>query len=386
MTENLLFLGPEKLSVVLKAIVDNRILANLYFLPKVTVTPSDGDFFAYQNERILAAEVTAYDTAARVHSSQSIEVKRSTATRWKHGKAFSESDVKLILDYSKDTNSSYKSSLFDAIRNRHLANLLTGIDIALEEVIVGMFLDSYSYNKSGIRQDNISWGMPGFLKNTPATPWIAANNTSFDAQTDVLSFNDNVRIQTGRRFNRMVMTTSLFRAITKSTLFIAAQKQYMASVLFGASINTYNTTAMMALAKAIFDIEDIVLYDKYIEFDDNTGVITTRQILPNNKIIFMRTEDDNQAAVYALANGPVVESVIGPLAGGGVIGSFPNTMLGPVGYCTAPPDLNPATLTCWATMAAWPQKYDILCSGVMTVATNSAAIAPAVALIPVIPS
>jgi hypothetical protein len=341
----------------------------LNFLNRLSLVPAfDDELTGRFTGKVLAADVIADDQEAVVQESLSLDVVTHSAPNIKIGERLGQ---KLLNKLTQWQAGLYRSvSGQDALRDweNDLANkLVLGVRQRLNAMAAAMLMDSFTYNRFGVQITGATWGMPSNLKVTTGVTW--ATSATATPLNDMWAVDQVSRLQYGISFDQVYMSTTAFREMVSTTEF-ASKAAIPLTAGFGitaANLPTKNDPAMKVIAERILD-KTIILDDTTYNERANDGTITSVRVLPVNKVILCRSQDDGNAEAYDMANGQVTESMVADLIGGGMIGgNLTGNITGPVGYYTGRVDLNPPDAVAWAVARCFPRKFLPEASAVLTV-------------------
>jgi hypothetical protein len=362
-------LSVARLSAIVSALMDIRELPQeLVFLNRTPLTPAvDGEILGRFIGQVLISDIVADDARAAVYSSGRVVLEKVNIPNLKHGIMVNQEQLNQLASINRMGGIPNSDNIFSDYLMRTMDSIILGIRQRMEALIVAMHIDGFSYDKLGIKMNNVTWGMPSTLKVTTAVPWTDLVNST--PITDLLSMFRVGVVRWGERFNRVTMSRQAFDLMTRSTEFQNRARFLLAPGQPTASIPLLNYEYMRNLAGSMLNME-IELYDARYWYQNTDGTIVSAPFLPLNKIVLTNTANDNNRAAMDFANGVVTESIVASLAQQvSVIGRFGGPAFGPVGYATSPADLNPPTVTLWGVARGFPRKHRLQASGVLTVGT-----------------
>jgi hypothetical protein len=362
-----------RISKIIKAIQDERTRppARMIFssrLPEVNAT--NGELMARFIGRILIADLVADDSRAGVYSSGKLTFESTQIPKIKQGRHFEESQFRQLSQLVA-TNTAGDDELFDFLKPT-VGNILDGIEHRKEAMAAGMFSNSLSYDRLGYKASGVSWGMPTDLNITPSTPWTtAASATPID---DILNTMLVARTRYGIEYNRVTMSTAVFRLMIATTEFQNKAKAFVpVGLSLGTNLSTLAMPQMQRYAENLMgQLSDgnpavnIVLSDERYWTQSDAGVLSSARFHPIDEVYLDDSRNDGNAAVHDMAKGEVVESLFFGLNPASV---GTNLRRGPVGYMTFPADLNPPQLTLWGVDVAFPRKHLLQASAKIDVGT-----------------
>jgi hypothetical protein len=262
--------------------------------------------------------------------------------------------------------------------NQNLADVKFGVQLRKEVFKLGMLLDGFSYDRLGIKMNNVSWGMYSDLKTTSSPGW---SSTSGVGLTEIQNVRSTAQQRYNINLNRATMSTPALRALVAQTEFQTQVKNVYLTNLLGGPAPTaplQGDPLLKRLAEWViagtgepFFIE---IDDRRYWFQDNNGAITSNRLHPINKVLLTSTANDGNSAAYDFCNCPVTESLVANAVGGApsVIGGGLPAGRGPIGYATlADQNLNPPGIVSWGVARGAPRKHMNQSSAVLTVGALS---------------
>lgn len=259
--------------------------------------------------------------------------------------------------------------------SKNIADAKYGVELRKEVFKLGMLLDSYTYDRLGIKLTGISFGMYSDLKITPGTAWTSTSSTP-------LSDINNLRSIAQQRYNinldRATMSTPALRAIVATTEYQTQVKTINFAVLLGGpgpsaplQSDQYLRRQAEIVIGGVGEPFTIEIDDRRFPFQDNAATTTYGRVHPINKVLLTATANDGNAAAYDFVNCVVTESIVANMLPTGAIGRIPLGR-GPLGYATpSDQNLNPPGLVTWAVARGAPRKHMNQASAVLTVGTLS---------------
>jgi hypothetical protein len=372
--------GYEPLSVVrvnrvMQALQDKRVLdPNLIFLKRTPVVPAaEGEIMARWLDTTYIADIITKDAKTPLYESGRYALESSEICKLKSGTNFMEEDLFKILGMAgNNATMADQMGLGRQVVRRTLDSRLRGIRHRMEQMIVSMWIDTFNYDRAGIKILSLTFGMPSDLKVTPAIPWsTAASATPIDDIEAVKLVADQ---RYGQVFDRITMSTTVFRAMiattefqTKAKLFIPPQLGGSYSSFIMADLGRQRNMAEMILNMSI------ELYDARYWSRGSEGVRASVRFMPIEKVILSNSANDGNSEVMDFGNGIVLETMLSAMLPNtgttGMIGQFPEPQRGPVGYCTVPNDLDPPGITCYGVARGFPRKHILQSTACLTVGT-----------------
>lgn len=365
---SLQILESARLTAIISALQDVRnIPGNLKFLARTPVTPAvDGELLARFVGYVSIADIIADDQAATVYSTGKLQFESTNIPNIKAGETVSQSMLNLLQAVAAGTASAADMGIFSDYVNRVVDNRLLAVRQRMEQMIVSMQLDAFSYDRFGIKLTNATWGMPSDLKVTVAVPW---DNPSADGIGDLLAQLLYAQIRYGKYYNRVTMSTTAFNYLTQQAAFRDRARAAFFPSVVGATLPTQRIQRMMPIVEELTGLQ-IELYDTRYFQQAADGATAGQPYLPVAKAILSDTADDNDRNVMDFGSGVVTESLVGNLTGStAVVGGIPGPARGPIAYATTPPDLNPPNLTVWGVSRGFPRKKLLQATAVLTLGT-----------------
>lgn len=365
-------LSQYRIQRAVNALQDVRLLPqNLLWYNRIpTVDATEGELLARSLQQVALADIVADDAKATVRREVPITLHDIHMPNVKHGTHFNQETLNLLLRIQNNSGGILPSDFgtVEGYIGKKLVFLERGVKAQCEMMLVGMLLDNLSYDNQGVKFTNITWGMPADLKVTPSTVW---SNPAATPITDLLALINLASYKYGVVYDRVTMARADFMSMIATTEFQNLAHLYSQIAFVGAfPINDVNL--MQKIAGQMLGGITIEFYDFSVFSENSYGVRTAVRYHPTGKVILTSTAFDNDSSIWDLANGIVTETLVGSLAGldatEGVIGGFSGPQRGPVGYVTAPHDLNPPNLTVWDVMRAFPRKTELAANAVLTVA------------------
>lgn len=257
--------------------------------------------------------------------------------------------------------------------NKNIADCKFGVELRKEVFKLGMLLDSYTYDRLGVKLTGISFGMYSDLKVTPGVAWSSASGVGLSDIQNVRAIGQQ---RYGINLNRATMSTPALRALVAQTEFQAQIKNVYMTNLFGGPAPTaplQGDPLLKRLGELVIagtgEAFTIEIDDRRYWFQDNAGALTSNRIHPINKVLLTSTANDGNGNAYDFVNVVCTESIVASMAPNGIIGNIPLGR-GPIGYATlADPHLNAPGIITWAVARGAPRKHLNQASAVLTVGT-----------------
>lgn len=357
-----------RLTAIIQAMQDVRNLPQeLLFLNRTNVNPSvDGELFGRFIGQVLIADLISDDAAAVVYSQGKFQLERNLSPNMKHGRAFSQERMKQLFAINASNAIVNDNGIFSNYINQEVESLLLGIRQRKEALLIAMHLDGFSYDRLGIKMTGVTWGMPSTQKVTVAQGW--ANAGAATPVFDLLNTKRISRVQFGKVFNRITMSTAAFNLMIATTEFRDRVKLILNPAMPVTALPYQDTDYMRNMAQNLLGMT-IEFYDARYWQQSPAGVITAASFLPLNKVIMDATENDHNDQIQDFSAGIVTESIVSQMVNSNVIGRMGGPQYGPISYATAPPDLNPPNITFWGVDVGFPRKFQLQANAVLDVGT-----------------
>lgn len=347
---------------------------DLIFSNRLRVVPAeDGEIMGYFQGNFQIADLVADDAAAATYDWGTMSFETTSSPNIKMGINYTASQIKQLRTMSNQGVKlpDGRSNSLREFQQRNAEGLLLGYRWRRESLAVAMHLDGFSYNRLGIKMDNVSWGMPSRLQTTLTGGRTWDNAATAKPVTDITTLRMEARMRYGVIYDRLTMSVVAFDYMTATTEFQDKMRQYLAPNVSIVNLNLLNRDDMKQMALRIIGdgIREIVLYDSVYWSKGASGVETSYRFLPVTKVVLDSIANDNNTAVQDIASGEVTESVMADFVGGNLAGLFNGIERGPVSYITAPPEMNPARATQWIAGTEFPRRHKRAASAVLTVGT-----------------
>ena len=322
------------------------------------VNADDGEITATFTGRVYAADIIADDQEAVVYSGGKLEFVTNSIPNIKIGTPLPQSYIARLGRLTRSQAGPGEAGIFQGWKQRTVENQITGVRQTINALLCAMLLDSFDYNRLGVKLAGASWGMPGDLKATPSKAWTDTTSTPI---TDILTMVDFAATKYGETFNRVTLSRAQLANIFKTDEFKAFSSGYFKVNLTGVATNVYlneNRTILSNILNGMI----IETHDTQIARVTGPNTVTTDRVQPANKVLLTSTSDDGSSSGYDFANAIVTESTVSSLVGGFDLGG---EQFGPIGYWEG--RLNPPDLTAWSVARGFPRKHRPTASAVLTV-------------------
>lgn len=362
--DGLQLLGAVRVNKIMRSLQDKRgIPQRLSFLARTPVVPaSDGEIMARFMGQVLIADLIADGQRAGIYSAGKLFLEATKAPNLKVGAALNQEQLNQMDAYLSGVQ--VEDELFPMSESRILDNLRIGVMQRQEALLVAAKIGGFSYDRLGIKMENVSFGMPSDLKITPTNEW--SDNTNATPVTDVLTAKRVGQVKYGIVYDRIVMTLSAFNAMIATTEFQNKSRTYLAPNVSFTNLNAADTEFQRNLATNVLGVKEIEIKDDRYWTENTDGSLISAPFLPNNKVILESTMSDNDASVLDVANGVVTESIVSRVGGSRINGQIPSNSRGPVGYTTA--EDNPPSITYWGVGRGFPRRHYQQATACLTIA------------------
>ena len=359
-------LSAVRVTKVMSALQDKRgVDRKLINLQRTRVVPAaEGEIMARFAGQILIADLIADGQRAGVYSPGKLMLETTKAPNLKTGAALNQDQLNQMLSALDGVQ--VIDDLFPATETRIIDNLRTGVQQRMEALIIAAKIGGFSYDRLGIKMENVSFGMPADLKITPTNPWTDPVNGT--PVSDVAVAKRVGSIKYGIEYDRMKIDLSAFNAAIATNEFQAKARAFLAPNTSMMTVTTANTDVMKALAQNVFGMAIEITGQRY--WSENTdGSLQSAPFQPTNKVILESSQSDNDASVLDFANGVVTEALISNMPGSKIQGQLPKNARGPVGYQTA--EDNPPSVTYWGVGRGFPRRHYLQATAVLTIAPDT---------------
>jgi hypothetical protein len=317
----------------------------LNFLAMLPIVPAfDDELVGRFTGKIMAADIIADDQKAVVNEHLTIELNTNVIPNVKHGQRLGQKTLNRI----KAIEENRMPMVGGANRLRDweqelVANLLLGVRWRMNMMAAAMMLDSFSYDRFGVKLASVTWGKPSDLKVTPSVSW--ATSATATPIADILAVDQTARLKYGITYDKITMSTLDFRDMIATTEFANKATLFVGGTAFlmtPAALRTRADPEMRELATKILG-KDIVWDDTIFNERAGDGSITTTRALPLHKVLLSRKEDEGNADTWDFANGVPTESNVADMIGGPAPTGLGGQAFGPIAYYSAPGELRVAS-------------------------------------------
>jgi hypothetical protein len=341
------------------------------------VNAVDDEIFGRFTSRLFAADIITDGHKAVVYEGGKVDLVLNTLPNIKIGQNLSQATLNLLNRLMENPRAQEEDALFDwELRFGEI--LVQGVRERMNEMAAAMMIDSYSYDRFGVKLAGATWGMPANLKVTVSPAWsldagVTSNVANARPIRDLLSLNEVDAANYGLGpFDRITMSSTAFFRMVETTEF-QSRANLFSGINFALAANMLaleDRVRMTNLVGKVLNME-VVIDDKTIRTQSSTGAQSTARVLPANKVLLDRKA--NGPREWDWGNGVVTESIVSSLIGSPTLGEQPARFdlggsYGPLGYYTAQsPDMNPPGVNGWAVSRGWPRKFVFEASAVLTV-------------------
>ena len=353
-----------RVTKLMAALRDKRgVPQALKFLSRTPIVPAmENEIMARFLGQVLIADLVADGQRAGIYSLGKLSVESTKVPNLKIGAALTQEQLNLFL--AKLEGLQILDDMFPATESRIVENLELGVRQRMEAICVAARLGSISYDRLGIKMDNVGFGMPADLNITVADEWTDAANAK--PVSNILTAKRIGLIKYGIDYDRIVMTWAAFEAMIATTEFQNKSRQYLAPNVSFVNLNSENTEDMKALAQRVLGFKEVEIYDSRYWFEETDGSLRSAPFLPLNKVVLESTASDNDANVIDFANGIVTEAAISRMPGSPIQGQLPANARGPVGYQVA--EHNPPSVTYFGVARGFTRRHYQQATAALTIA------------------
>jgi len=379
-------LSASRLSAVIQSLQDVRELPGelLFLKMHPIVNRSEGEILARFVGRVQIADVIADDQKAAVYSFMRFQTEHQNIPNLKVGMNLTQAQLAQLNAITGNGGAlTQGDSPFMNIANFMGDALLLGIRQRWESLFVAAYLDSFNYDRFGIKMTGTKFGTPSDLKPVSTTSW---DNILATPVTDVWNVQNIARQKYGITYDRMIMSTAAFQYMIATTEFINRARVYFginstvtSSILGLGTPGAINVKQWETLSAPVLGLKEIVLYDARYWSQDVSGNEFSARFLPANEVILCSIANDGKPMVLDMGNAPTVESQVMNITPTAAIGTLPAGTAGPISYATpTDPNMNPPGITMWGVARSWPMKWQQQMNAAMNVGTFSDIITPGV--------
>lgn len=370
MAPNLQMFNGVRVTRMMRALDDVRNLPqDLVWLGRTPIVPAvDGEIMARFRGRVLIADLIADDQKAAVYSAGKFRIETSGIPNLKIGRLLTQEELKTFEAVTANGGiAEDPDNIVSEMENGILDACLLGVRQRMEAICVARILDGFSYNRLGIKMDNVTWGTPSDLKITVSVPWT--DHTDAIPVTEILTTKEIGKIRYGIEYDRLTLPQSAFREMIQCVEFQNSARLFLAPNVSFVNLTIQNDEQMKNLAQNVLGLRVIETYDSRSWSQDEAGNISSNRYWPINKVALTATSNDNNRGAADFANGIPTEVTVSNMGALNIQGSLPRGARGPIGYVTG--EHNPPQLTYWGCARGWSRKHLLQEAAVLTVAPDS---------------
>lgn len=355
-----------RVTKIMSALQDKRgVDAKLVNLKRTPIVPAaEGEIMARFMGQVLIADLIADGQRAGVYSPGKLYLETTKAPNLKAGTALNQDQLSQMAATLAGVQ--VLDNLFPSTETRIIDNLRKGVQYRMEAIIIAAKIGGFSYDRLGIKMDNVDFGMPADLKITPSNPWT--DTTNGKPVSDVSVAKRVGKIKYGIDYDRMKIDLSAFNAAVATDEFKDKARQFLAPNVSFVNLDISNTDVMKNLAQNVFGMVVEITGERYWSENPN-GSVVSAPFQPINKVILESSQSDNDASVIDFANGVVTEAIISNMPGSKIQGQLPANARGPVGYQTA--EDNPPSVTYWGVGRGFVRRHYLQATACLTIAPDS---------------
>lgn len=335
----------------------------LRFLDRTAITPADDEeIIGTYTGKVYAADLIADDQAAAVYDAGQFEFTTNVIPNLKVGARVTQAMMNRLVRMRRGNVARDEVGIFENWEANLAANLRRGVEERMNALIAAMWMDSFTYDRLGIKLAAVSWGTPSNYKVTPSTPWTTA--ASATPITDILTLKDTAANDTGEAWDRVTMALADFRLMTATTEFRNLLPGLVGQPITGATAYNNFDVRMQGFASQLLGM-DIEFEDKTYTEQAAAGTISSTRVLTLGKVLLSSKSDDNNPSAMDWGNAIVTESI----AAGAMdlTTDLGGEQFGPIAYYTGNEDLNPPNVIGWGVARGFPRKFRKTSVGVLTV-------------------
>lgn len=353
-----------RLKAMMKALQDEREISQDYaFSRRLPDVPAeDSEIMARFIGRVLIADLVADDQRAATYSMGKLTFESTSVPNLKLGIKLTQEQLNQIRQLTQNGDM-VSGAMYPFSERGIIETLLDSIRARKEALAVARAINGMSYDRLGIKMENVSFGMPSDLDVTPTYPWT--DHTNGTPVTDILTMVRYARVRYGIVYTRLTMSIATFNHMTACAEFINRARFVLFPSQPAAAIPLQATGYMLNLAKSVLGVDEIELYDTRYWIQTEAGALESAPFLPLSKVVFSARQNDNNAMAADFANGVVTESIVADATNAGINGTFGGPTRGPVAYSTG--GHNPPNITYWGVARGFPRKHMLQETAVLNV-------------------
>lgn len=339
------------------------------------VNAEDGEILARMQHVVHVADLVADDQKAGVYNHNKLQYYTVNIPNLKVGTSLTQAQLNqwLAIQNNPAVPQATKDMLGGSLAMK-LGDVKLGVAQRKETLLVAMYLDTFTYDRLGIKMEGAGWGTYSDLKVAlaGADDWV--NPTTAKPVQVILDTDQTARVRYGKGgYDRITMTSPAMRLMIATTEFQAkARAANIAMNLLSLSVDdigVQNTRKMKALISDVLGMT-VELYDARYWQQKSNGVWQMAPFLDLDAVVLDNTADDRQPRPHDFANGIVTESLVASLAGSGRGRGGPEggPQYGPIAYPWYE-TLNPPQIEYYAVQRGFPRKHDPALNAVVRVGT-----------------
>ncbi len=358
-------LSAVRVTKLMSALQDKRGTdAKLVNLARTPIVPAaDGEIMARFIGQVIIADLIADGQRAGLYSPGKISTDVTKIPNLKLGTALNQDQLNMFTSALNGVQ--VNDDLFPTTEARIVDNLRRGVQYRMEAIVSASKIGGFSYDRLGIKMENVDFGMPADLKITPTKEWTDPTATPV---TDVSIAKRVGQIKYGIEYDRMKIDLSAFNAAVATTEFQNKARLFMAPNVSFINLDVSNQEAMKNLAQNVFGMTIEITGQRYWTENPN-GSLSSAPFQPTNKVILESSQSDNDASVIDFANGVVTEALISNVPGSPIQGQLPLNARGPVGYQTA--EHNAPSISYWGVGRGFARRHVMQATACLTIAPDS---------------
>lgn len=362
-------LGAARVNSIMSALMDPRLLPpELRWRRRIPVVPAtDDELLARFMGQLLIADLVADDARAVTYSMGKFTYQSTKIPNIKMGVSLNQSMLNTLDRIAANVATVDDLGIFRDWENRTVEAVLNGVELRREALICAMLNDGLSYDRLGIKMNNVTFGMPSDLKVTVGTGWDNVNATPI---SDVQNVRRVGRVRYGVELNRMSISSAALEYAFKTTEYKDQARTFGWG--FGGipqpAIPLQSQDSLRRMMEGIIGEGFVIeVDDRRFWTQDSGGAITSTPFQPVTRVLLTSTANDGNAAVHDLANATPTEAVVARVAQNiGIIGGFaPGQARGPIAYVTG--EHNSPSLTYWGVARSFPRKHNPYVSASLSV-------------------